>query len=228
MRPPSLIVKAIAQAMRRWLRLPPREATRTRQAGQVLPIFAIMSVVLLGGAALLTDVAWWWASQQQMQRAADAGALAGAVHLPGNQPLAFSRAFQEAAKNGYVNGVDGVEVIPKRDPSDPRKLIVDINGPVGTHFARVFCWDGGPCLQSVAVSVGGAASYVLPVPMGSPQNYYGVGYLVDEVTSTSTASDPRCLRQRPVVHAMASIRQRLHDRDDRQSEAGLAPVPLPQ
>ena len=58
MQPPSL--KVIAQAMRRWLRSSPREATRTRQAGQVLPIFAIMSVVLLGGAALQQCLAQRW------------------------------------------------------------------------------------------------------------------------------------------------------------------------
>ena len=67
----------------------------------MLPLFALMTVVLLGGAALLTDVAWWWVNEQRMQRAADAGALAGAIYLPGNQTLAFSRARDETAKNGY-------------------------------------------------------------------------------------------------------------------------------
>ena len=68
---------------------------RHRERGQVLPIFAIMSVVLLGAAALVTDVAWMWTNQQRMQRAADAGALAGAIYLPGNQTLAFSTARAE-------------------------------------------------------------------------------------------------------------------------------------
>ena len=149
-------------------------ADRTRQRGQVLPIFVIMSMVLLGGAALLTDVAWWWVNEQRMQRAADAGALAGAIHLPGNQALAFQRALDETARNGYANGIDGVTVTPKRDLGDPRKLIVDIDGPVGTHFAGALCWDGGPCLRQVDVGVTSAASFVLPVPMGSPENYYGV------------------------------------------------------
>ncbi|MGD8486092.1 MAG: pilus assembly protein TadG-related protein [Chloroflexota bacterium] len=147
---------------------------RTRERGQVLPLFVLMSVVLLGGAALLTDVAWWWVNEQRMQRAADAGALAGAIHLPGNEALAFQRALTETAKNGYANGVDGVTVTPRRDPGDPRKLVVDIDGPVGTNFARALCWDGGPCLRSVDVGVSGAATFVLPVPMGSPENYYGV------------------------------------------------------
>jgi hypothetical protein len=156
------------------------------ERGQVLPIFAIMSVVLLGAAALVTDVAWMWTNQQRMQRAADAGALAGAIHLPGDQTTAFATARAETAKNGFTDGVDGIVVTPRRDPGDPRKLLVDIDGPVGTFFARVFCFDGSVCLSSADVGVTGAASYVLPVPMGSPQNYYGVGYLVDAVTRTTT------------------------------------------
>ncbi len=159
---------------RPWLR-PPAARCRGRQRparaqrGQVLPIFAVMSVVLLGGAALLTDVAWWWTNEQRMQRAADAAALAGAVYLPGNQTLAFSTARAEAAKNGFVHDATRRRhVTPRRDPDNPRKLIVDIDGAVETNFARVFG------LQQVDVGVTGAAEYVLPVPMGSPQNYYGV------------------------------------------------------
>jgi Flp pilus assembly protein TadG len=143
-------------------------ASRQGQRGQVLPIFAIMAVVLLGGAALVTDAAWWWVNEQRMQRAADAGALAGAIHLPGNQALAFQRAHEETAKNGFTTGSNGVVVTPRRDPGDPRKLLVDIDGPVSTHFAKVFSID------RVEASVTGAASYVLPVKMGSPINYYGV------------------------------------------------------
>lgn len=144
------------------------------ERGQVLPVFAIMAVVLLGGAALLTDAAWWWVNEQRMQRAADAAALAGAVHLPGNELLAFSKAQTEASKNGFASGIDGYSVTPRRDAGDPRKLIVDIDGPVSTHFAKVFCFDGGPCMHDIDVSVTGAATFVLPVPMGSPESYYGV------------------------------------------------------
>ena len=160
---------------------------RHRQLGQVLPIFAVMSIVLLGGTALLSDVGWWWTNQQHMQRAADAGALAGAIYLPGNQGRAFSSAVAEVAKNGYVDGEAGVVVKPRRDPGDPRKLLVDIDGPVKTNFAGVFCWQDGPCLRSVDVSVTGAASYVLPVPMGSPENYYGVGFFQGVIPGTATA-----------------------------------------
>ncbi len=158
---------------------------RDRQRGQILPIFVVMSVVMLAGAALLTDVAWWWVNQQRMQRAADAGALAGAIYLPGDRPTAYAKARAEASKNGYTDGQDGVSVIPSVDPTDPRKLIVDIDGPVNTHFAKVVD------MQSIDAAAVGAASYVLPVPMGSPQNYYGVGFyqgVVPEQTVTTTGS----------------------------------------
>jgi Flp pilus assembly protein TadG len=174
-------------------RLLGRAARRRRtglERGQVLPIFAIMSVVLLGAAALVSDVAWMWANQQRMQRAADAGALAGAIYLPGNQTLAFSTARAETAKNGYTNGVGGVVVTPRRDPGDPRKLFVDIDAPVGTFFARAFCFSSRACLTSANVGVTGAATYVLPVPMGSPLAYYGVGDFRIPTRGTSASVGP--------------------------------------
>ncbi len=169
------------------------QKSRRRQLGQVLPIFAIMSVVLIGGAALLTDVAWWWTVELKAQRAADAASLAGAVYLPNNESRAFAAALDEAEKNGFTNGVDGVIVTPRRDDNTPRndrKLIVDIQGPVQTNFARVFCWDGGPCLKTVDVGVTSAAEFVLPVPMGSPENYYGAFGLARGLTSTATEEVP--------------------------------------
>jgi Flp pilus assembly protein TadG len=167
----------------------PLRVRRGSEAGQVLPIFVIMSVVLLGAAAIVTDVAWMWVNQQRMQRAADAGALAGTIFLPGDQTNAFSSAHAETAKNGFTNAVGGVTVTPRRDPEDPRKLLVDVSGPVETFFARVFCWDGGPCLRTVNASATGAAVYVLPVPMGSPLNYYGVfGTLRTPGGGTTTTS----------------------------------------
>ena len=166
----------------------PPSPSRPRELGQVLPIFAVMSIVLLGGAALLTDVAWWWTVELRMKSAADAAALAGAIYLPGNESLAFAAARSEATKNGYTSGVSDAVVTPRRDPDDPRKLIVDIDAPVQTNFARVFCWQGGPCLETVDVGVTGAASYVLPVPMGSPQNYYGVGFFQGVIPGTTTTT----------------------------------------
>ena len=60
-------------------------------------------------------------------------------------------------------------------PATRASCFVDIDAPVGTFFAKVFCFNSSACLTSADVGVTGAATYVLPVPMGSPLAYYGVG-----------------------------------------------------
>jgi hypothetical protein len=103
-----------------------------------------------------------------MQRAADAAALAGVVWLPGNVSQAQTVARAESAKNGFTNGVNGVVVAPTQDPTNTRRLKVRIDGDVGTFFARVLG------INTWHATVNSKAEYVLPVPMGSPENYYGV------------------------------------------------------
>lgn len=147
-----------------------RASSRARQRGQVVVIFSLAIILFMGLCALAVDISWYWVNNLRMQRAADAAALAGVVHLPGNVGLATSVALDEATKNGYVNGVDGVTVTPTQDPTNPRRLKVAISGPVTTYFARVFGIASFPARRDAK------AEFVLPVPMGSPQNYYGVGF----------------------------------------------------
>jgi Flp pilus assembly protein TadG len=153
--------------------------------GQVLPLFALTVFVIIGMVALVVDVAWFWTNQQQMQKAADAGALAGAVYLPGDVPRAYSAALAEAQKNGYVTGVNGVTVTAAQDPTNRRRLSVTVTGPVQAYFAQVFCAVTG-CTHQITEKVTGVAEFTLPVPMGSPQNYYGVGTYVYNQVNTQT------------------------------------------
>ncbi|MBX3029599.1 MAG: hypothetical protein KF809_05535 [Chloroflexi bacterium] len=156
---------------------------RRAEGGQALVVFVLLSVVLVGAVAIVTDVSWLWYGNQRMQRAADAAALAGAIYLPGNTAQAYASARAEATKNGFTSGVDGVSVTPMQDPLNRRRLIVTINGPVGAFFARAL---GFTEFGSQAVS---RAEYVLPVPMGSPENYYGIGYYVGSSSSTRNQVD---------------------------------------
>ena len=90
-----------------------RRTSKSRsQRGQILVIFAGAMIALMALCAVVVDVAWYWTNNLRMQRAADAAALAGVVWLPGNQGRATTAARDEAAKNGYTNGVDGVVVTP--------------------------------------------------------------------------------------------------------------------
>ena len=159
---------------------------RVRQRGQVLVLFVLTSFVIIGMVAVVIDVAWFWTNEQRMQRAADAGALAGAVYLPGDVTKAYTAARAEAEKNGFSSGVNGMTVTPLQDAANRRRLQVTITGPVDAYFAKVFCAITN-CTSQATATVKGVAEYVLPVPMGSPQNYYGVGtYVYNQITSNTT------------------------------------------
>ena len=170
-----------------------------RERGQVIVIFAggILLFVLL--LAVVLDISWYWANTLRVQRAADAAALAGAVLLPGRvdtgTDYAYLRARNEATKNGYtgtgtmVSGLcvpqGSVCVTPVQDSratvgGNPNQLNVTITAPVPTFFMRVIG------ISSITTSRSSKAEYALPVPMGSPQNYYGVGLLRDAIVTTTT------------------------------------------
>ena len=162
-----------------------RLATRLhlpQSRGQVVVIFAGAMLLFAMLSAAVIDLSWYWTSNLRMQRAADAAALAGVVWLPGNPVQAIAVARAEAVKNGYTNGVGGYTVTPVPDPSNDRRLMVNITGPVGTYFARIVG------ISSFQASRDAKADFVLPVPMGSPENYYGVGYLIEPVTTTTTTN----------------------------------------
>lgn len=145
--------------------------SRRRHAsrGQVLVIFAGALVTLLSISAVVIDVSWYWANTLRVQRAADAAALAGVVDLPGNIPGAKTAAVTAAEQNGYTNGAGGVTVTPTQDASNDRQLDVTVTAPVGTFFMRLVG------INSITATRASKALYVLPVPMGSPLNYLGVG-----------------------------------------------------
>ena len=74
----------------------PGAATTARRRrdgdGQVLPLFVLSVFVIIGMVAVVVDVAWFWTNSSRCSSAADAGALAGAVYLPGDVPRAYSSA----------------------------------------------------------------------------------------------------------------------------------------
>ena len=147
--------------------------SRDRGRGQILVLFAAILTILLGFSALVVDLSWVWVNQLRVQRAADAAALAGVVYLPGDVPLAYDAAHAESRKNGYRHGFDDSVVTPAYDSSNPRQLEVTVAARIDTFFIGLFGF------HELTVQRSARAEYVLPVPMGSPQNYYGVGHLVD-------------------------------------------------
>ena len=153
---------------------------RARTSGQMLVLFVVSIFVLTGITAIVVDVSWYWANTLRVQRAADAAALAGVVWLPGAPGTAYTTAMNEATKNGYTDGSAGVTVYPIKDPANSRRLWVTITAPVNTFFMKIFG------ISSLTASRMSKAEYVLPVPMGSPENYYGVFGLTRGLTSSVT------------------------------------------
>ncbi len=145
-------------------------AARHRMAsrGQMLVLFAVSIFVLTGITAIVVDVSWYWANSLRVQRAADAAALAGVVFLPGDTTTAYDKARKEAIKNGYNGSSPGITVTPLQDAANKRRLNVTISAPVSTYFARILG------INSFNATRTAKAEFVLPVPMGSPDNYYGV------------------------------------------------------
>src|SRR5947209_8062811 len=106
--------------------------------GQTLVIVALMLTALFGFVGLVADIGWYELNMVRVQRAADAAALAGVVYLPGNVGGAATAAQNEAAKNGFATGVNGVTVTAAPDPLNGAILNVTVSGPVRTFFARLF------------------------------------------------------------------------------------------
>ena len=167
-----------------------RRSGRPASQGQVLVMFVFAMFVMMGMVAMVIDVAWYWTNSLRVQRAADAAALAGVVYLPGDTPRAVTAAFAESTKNGYTNTAPSPPatcptgttcIYPSQDPANPRRMQVTISAPVTTFFMRVFG------INSITARRNSEAEYVLPVPMGSPQNYYGVfGHLRTPSNPTGT------------------------------------------
>src|SRR6267143_2917500 len=139
--------------------------------GQTFVIVALMLVSLVGFTGIATDVAWFQMNLVRVQRAADAAALAGVVLLPGNVPGAVTAAKNEAAKNGYTDGVNGVTVTAGPEISNNKIIGVTVSAPVRTFFASMFG------VATFTARRNARAEFVLPVPMGSPENYYGINVL---------------------------------------------------
>ena len=131
--------------------------------GQALVLTALGLVVLMLMAGLGVDVGYLRYQKQQMQRAADAGALAGASALQygGNYTNA---AQNDTIANGFSNGINGVVVTvnsPPQTVGDPfvgqaGYVEVIVAQPQPTFFMRV----GG--FNTVAVQSRAVASSLGP------------------------------------------------------------------
>jgi Flp pilus assembly protein TadG len=152
----------------------PARSFALEERGQAVVMIGLMLSMLMALVGLAVDISWYQMNLSRIQRAADAGALAGVVFLPGNPTGAINAARAETKKNGYANGVGGVTVTPQQDASNNKIMIVTVDSPVPTLFMRLMG------ISTVQGSRRARAEFILPVPMGSPQDYYGIYRLCEQ------------------------------------------------
>lgn len=148
---------------------------RARQQGQILVLFALVLTVLLGMAGLAIDIAHARSVASDIQRAAEAGALAGVVFLPGNVSLAETQALTVTTQNGYTGtstanpcpGAANTVCIGFNANAVQRQLQETITVQVPTFFLKVLGFN------TIAVSKSATASYDDPIPLGAPDHMLG-------------------------------------------------------
>jgi Flp pilus assembly protein TadG len=104
-----------------------------RSAGQMVVVYALAAVALVGGLALGTDLTIMYANWETLQKAVDAAALAGANYLPEQPSQAQTIAVNYATANGLTSSEVGTPTISNSN----QEITVDANRTVPYYFGRV-------------------------------------------------------------------------------------------
>jgi Flp pilus assembly protein TadG len=164
------------------------EAAPGRERGQILVIFALALIVIIGMVGLVLDAGSAFAQRRGEQNAADLASIAGAnAYMNTSGTVAVRTAAAQAAaiaaatRNGYTNGVNGASV-----PTPTVELLksgarvrVDITAPHANTFARVYgqnSWDVSVTAAAISGTIDtavGAAPWTMHMdafnPDGTPK-----------------------------------------------------------
>jgi Putative Flp pilus-assembly TadE/G-like len=145
------------------------------ERGAILPLMALILLVLMGAAGLAVDMGWLYWNSLEIQHGADTAALGGVVYTAESSEKAIDEGIAVAALNGFVDttlgGPDTVSIVDfNEDPTaveNKFQLRATITHQVPTFFMQVFG------MSTVAIQRTAVAEYVQPLPLGSPQSYFG-------------------------------------------------------
>ena len=139
--------------------------------GQTTVLFTLAAVAIVGALALTTDVLGYYWNWEQLQKAADAGALAGASqyiqHIPSPPAAAAgcsgSTAAQDACTYAVQNNSASSEVTvqvpsptsPASVPAGAQTVMVTIKrSTIAAYFSRVFGRTTPYSANAIAIAVG--------------------------------------------------------------------------
>ena len=129
------------------------------EGGQALIVVALAFTGLLGFIGLAVDVGGLLHDKRELQGAADAAAIAGALHL--NYPDTITAAKNASAANGFTDGSGGVTVTVNKPPlsgeylNQPGYIEVLVRKTEPTIFMALF---GRGSMPVMARAVGRSAS----------------------------------------------------------------------
>lgn len=146
-------------------------ARRRHERGIAIAMTGLLIIPMMIFAAFGVDLASWYARISEIQRAADAAALAGAVWMP-NESAATEASRASLQSHGLVNaagvGIGGITWEPRiGDAGTSSWRITVTDNDADRHFSSIFM-DGPAVISRYA-----EAEYHLPIPLGSPLNYFG-------------------------------------------------------
>ena len=112
-------------------RLPTGDRRDDAARGQVLVVFALSLITLLGFAGLAVDGGSTFAQRRSQQTAADLAALAAANDylVNGSAALATTRSQSVTSSNGFTNGTGGAIVATALDTSNGIGVRVTLTAP---------------------------------------------------------------------------------------------------
>jgi len=166
------------------------------ERGVVIVFLALALTMLLIFAAFMVDLGAWYKQGQDLQRTADAAALAASTYVGGNaapQPSnvdlpancgasaaivlstapqsVYCSALKVVLKNGYNQAYTDPTFLTTTVDQPDHKVQVTLNQTnVGSYFSSFF---HGP----LTLDRSSNAVFSAPIPLGSPQNYFGTGNL---------------------------------------------------
>lgn len=127
------------------------------ERGQVLILATAFLFLALGATAIVLDAGFFMHARRDSQNTADAGALAGAQHLPDDPIGAEDAALTWAAQNGWTDGADGVAVtVTTPYKGSANSIEVVVAGPArGTHFFSALFNISSRAVAEVVISTSG-------------------------------------------------------------------------
>ncbi len=164
-----------------------------KESGQVLPLIGICLAVIIGFAGMSVDVGYLEYHQRAQQSAADAAAVGGAQQLLysncTNSSAATTAADNDAASNGFTNGVNNVTVTVNDPPSsgpyagNACAVSAQVTAKkVPTFFTRLFGQAGmDESTQAVALVTANNPTCILMEALGQNTNFHG-----------ATVTAPKC------------------------------------